>query len=64
MSGQTRPDDYETPKGRYIFFALAFAALIAIGIWTVMVPALEDAPDEETPSSAVENSEGDTPAEP
>jgi hypothetical protein len=38
-------DDYETPTSRIIILGLAFAALVAIGVVTVLRPELEQEPD-------------------
>ncbi len=43
--------DYETPTRRIILLGLAFAALVAIGVLTVLRPELEQEP-ERTPAGA------------
>ena len=49
-------DTYETPTSRIILLGLAFAALVAIGIVTVLRPELAHEPD--PVSSVVELSDG------
>lgn len=38
-------DQYETPTSRIIVLGLAFAALVAIGVVTVLRPELEQEPE-------------------
>lgn len=45
------PEQYETPTRRIIFLGVAFAALVAIGVMTVLRPELEQEP-ESTPAAA------------
>ncbi|MCA9575767.1 MAG: hypothetical protein R3B40_05365 [Polyangiales bacterium] len=54
-------DQYETPTSRIIVLGLVFAALVAIGVVTVLKPELEQEPEatnvaevgpQATPSSA------------
>lgn len=50
------PDQYETPTRRIILLGVAFAALVAIGVVTVLRPELEQEPES---TSAVDEA-GDT----
>ena len=43
MSSPT--NEYETPTSRIILLGLAFAALVAIGVFTVLRPELEQEPE-------------------
>ncbi len=54
---------YETPKWRSFWLLLAFAVLVGIGVVTVLLPELEDEPDESqvTQSETKENTEADEP---
>ncbi|MCA9534261.1 MAG: hypothetical protein KC593_11300 [Myxococcales bacterium] len=45
-------DTYETPTSRIIMLGLAFAALVAIGVMTVLRPELEQEPESETAADA------------
>ena len=47
-------NDYETPTSRIILLGLAFAALVAIGVFTVLRPDLEQEPQPEAAQTAVE----------
>jgi len=40
-------DGYETPKWRTFWLLIGFAALVGIGVVTVLVPELEDEPSED-----------------
>lgn len=39
---------YETPKWRTYWLVMAFAALVGIGVVTVLLPELEDEPERDT----------------
>ena len=43
MSGDS---DYETPLWPMLWLGLAFAILVGVGIFTVLIPELEDRPAE------------------
>ena len=45
-------NEYETPTSRIIILGLAFAALVAIGVVTVLRPELEQEPDSEPTAGA------------
>lgn len=47
--------EYESPKRRTVWLALGFAILIAIGVVTVLMPELEDDPDEGSATSQPED---------
>jgi len=58
-------DGRSVPWGRNAFLAVAFLALVAIAVFTVLLPSLEDAPDESArrtdggvPSAAEEPASG------
>ena len=52
-------DDYETPTSRIIILGLAFAALVAIGVVTVLRPELEQEPE---PAASVADSSPSQPS--
>ena len=54
---------YETPKWRTFWLLLAFAVLVGIGVVTVLLPELEDEPDESqiTQPETKENTAADEP---
>ena len=47
-------NEYETPTSRIILLGLAFAALVAIGVFTVLRPELEQEPEPEAAQAASE----------
>ncbi len=49
-------NEYETPTSRIILLGLAFAALVAIGVFTVLRPELEQEPEPEAAQAAAEAS--------
>lgn len=52
-------DSYETPKWRTIMLLIGFAALVGIGVVTVLQPELEDEP-EDTVQTEIERGEAET----
>lgn len=49
------------PKGpwvRHLLLWTAFVAWVVVGVWTVMIPALEDAPDESSSPEESAEEEG------
>jgi hypothetical protein len=53
--------EYETPTSRIILLGLAFAALVAIGVFTVLRPELEQEPEPEAPHAAAAASPASAP---
>ena len=43
---ETTPSQGDLPVARLVFLAVAFAGLVAIAVFTVLLPSLEDAPTE------------------
>ena len=41
-------ESYETPKWRTFWLLVGFALIVGIGVVTVLLPELEDEPDERT----------------
>jgi hypothetical protein len=54
-------NEYETPTSRIILLGLAFAALVAIGVFTVLRPELEQEPEPEAAQAAAEASPASQP---
>ena len=56
---------YETPKWRTFWLLLAFAVLVGIGVVTVLLPELEDEPEESqiTQPETKEDSTADSPSQ-
>ena len=54
---------YETPKWRTLWLILGFAALIGIGIATVLLPELEDEPAEGAESTDIADEDQEAPSE-
>ena len=52
-------DDYESPKRRTFALAVGFAILVALGVATVLIPELQNEPEEESVSSQPEATESD-----
>lgn len=50
---------HDTPKWRTSWLLLGFAALVAIGIVTVLLPELEEQPEEQSRDEAETNGESD-----
>lgn len=50
---------HETPKWRTFWLVLGFAALVGIGVVTVLLPELEDQPEEQSRSDAKTSGKSD-----
>lgn len=51
------PDgSYESPKRTTVWLALGFAVLLALGVFTVLMPELQHDPDEESATSQSKDS--------
>lgn len=48
MTGSTDSDERGRPLGRQLFLAVSFVALVVVGVFTVLLPSLQD--DVEAPT--------------
>lgn len=62
MSG-ARPDERESPRWRHIGLLVLFAVLVVVGVFTVLIPEIEDDNPEGSADDAVETQAGDEPGD-